>query len=85
MKDSDGKYLHSEEHLIAAEISEYCGEPKKFARYLGVIKRIGKHKAYQIFSELKQREAEYLNKPPESGPPPIKSRGAYFMWKAKNG
>ena len=46
--------IHSEIHALAKDISEYCGEPKKFALYLGVIKRIGKNKAYQIFSELKQ-------------------------------
>jgi hypothetical protein len=82
MRDSAGK-IHSEEHLIAAEVSEYCGEPKAFARYLGVVKRIGKHKSYQIFSELKQREAEYLYKPVTERPPPIKNRGKWFMWKAK--
>jgi hypothetical protein len=28
--------------------------------YLGNILRIGKQKTYQIFSEMKQRDAEYL-------------------------
>lgn len=46
--------IHSEIHALAKDISEYCKEPKKFALYLGVIKRIGKNKAYQIFSEIKQ-------------------------------
>lgn len=46
--------IHSEIHALAKDISEYCGEPKKFALYLGIIKRIGKNKAYQIFSEIKQ-------------------------------
>lgn len=46
--------IHSEIHALAKDISEYCGEPKKFALYLGVIKRIGKDRAYRIFSELKQ-------------------------------
>ena len=46
--------IHSEIHALAKDISEYCGEPEKFALYLGIIKRIGKDKAYQIFSEIKQ-------------------------------
>lgn len=45
--------IHSEIHALAKDISEYCKEPKKFALYLGVIKRIGKNRAYQIFSEIK--------------------------------
>lgn len=46
--------IHSEIHALAKDISEYCKEPKKFALYLGVIKRIGEDRAYQIFSEIKQ-------------------------------
>lgn len=46
--------IHSEIHALAKDISEYCKEPKKFALYLGVIKRIGKDRTYQIFSEIKQ-------------------------------
>jgi len=46
--------IHSEIHALAKDISEYCREPKKFALYLGIIKRIGKNRAYQIFSEIKQ-------------------------------
>ena len=46
--------IHSEIHALAKDISEYCGEPKKFALYLGIIKRIGKNRAYKIFSEIKQ-------------------------------
>jgi len=48
------KGIHSEIHALAKDISEYCKEPEKFALYLGVIKRIGKNRAYQIFSEIKQ-------------------------------
>lgn len=51
---SSNKGLHSEIHVLAKDISEYCQEPKKFALYLGVIKRIGFDKAYQIFSGIKQ-------------------------------
>ncbi len=48
------KGIHSEIHALAKEISEYCNEPKKFALYLGIIKRIGKKRAYQIFSQIKR-------------------------------
>ena len=79
------QFIHSEEHLLAAEISDFCGERKRFNLYLGTILRIGKQKAYQIFSEMKQREREYLYKPVNERPPVIKNRGRYFIWKAKNG
>ena len=46
--------MHGEAHALAKEISEYCGEPKKFAMYLGIIKNIGPKDAYRIFAELKQ-------------------------------
>lgn len=46
--------IHSEMHALAKEVSEYCGEPKKFAMYLGVIKNVGLPRAYKIFSEIKQ-------------------------------
>jgi len=48
------KGMHSEMHALAKEVSEYCGEPKKFGMYLGIIKNIGLPKAYRIFSEIRQ-------------------------------
>ncbi|HOZ16561.1 MAG TPA: hypothetical protein PLF70_01530 [Candidatus Portnoybacteria bacterium] len=63
--------IHSEIHAIAKDISEYCNEPKKFALYLGVIKRIGKNRAYQIFSEMKQLKD-------------IESRAKLFMYLSKD-
>lgn len=63
--------IHSEIHAIAKDISEYCKEPKKFALYLGVIKRIGKNRAYQIFSEMKQLKD-------------VDSRAKLFMYLSKN-
>ena len=48
------KGIHSEIHALAKEISEFCGEPKKFGMYLGVIKNMGLSRAYQIFAKLKQ-------------------------------
>jgi len=65
------KGIHSEIHALAKEISEYCGEPKKFALYLGVIKRIGKKRAYQIFSEIKQSKS-------------VKSPAKLFMFLSRN-
>jgi hypothetical protein len=46
--------MHSEKHALAKEISEYCGEPKKFAMYLGIIKNIGLPRTYKIFAEIRQ-------------------------------
>lgn len=53
-KKKPEKGIHSEMHALAKEISEYCGEPKKFAMYLGIIKNTGLPRAYKIFSEIKQ-------------------------------
>ncbi|HUT96319.1 MAG TPA: hypothetical protein VMW82_02000 [Candidatus Paceibacterota bacterium] len=63
--------MHSEIHAITKDISEYCKEPKKFALYLGIIKRIGKNRAYQILSEMKQSKD-------------IESRAKLFMYLSKN-
>jgi hypothetical protein len=63
--------IHSEIHALAKDISEYCKEPKKFALYLGIIKRIGKNRTYQIFSEIKQSKT-------------IKSPAKMFMYLSKN-
>src|SRR3989344_2671299 len=48
--------IHSEMHALAKEVSEYCGEPRKFAMYLGIIKNIGARESYRIFSEIKQNK-----------------------------
>lgn len=48
------KGIYTEMHALAKEISEFCGEPKKFAMYLGIIKNIGLPRAYKIFAELRQ-------------------------------
>lgn len=62
--------IHGPMHALAKEISEYCGEPKEFAMYLGVIKNIGLTKAYRIFSEMKQS-------------PNVTTRGKLFLYKSK--
>lgn len=53
-KKNPEKGIHSEIHALAKEISEFCGEPKKFGMYLGIIKNIGLPRAYKIFSEMRQ-------------------------------
>ncbi len=63
------KGIHSKIHLAAKEISEFCGEPKKFGMYLGIVKRIGPDAAYMILSEMKQSN--------------LKEPAKFFMWKTK--
>lgn len=51
------KRLHSEIHALADEISSYFNERRRFAMYLGAIKRIGVAQARTIFSEVKSGDA----------------------------
>lgn len=60
--------IHTREHLLAKDISEAFGEPKKFGLYLGLITRVGFERATMIFSEIKQGKN-------------IKTPGKLFMWK----
>ena len=62
------KNLHSEIHYWADAISTAFHERKRFAMYLGVIKRIGVKEAQRIFAEIKDSNA--------------KSPGKLFAWKA---
>lgn len=62
--------MHSDLHYTAKEASEFCGEPRSFGLYLGIIKRIGTSRAWQIMSELKEI-------------PDRKSRARLFMFKSK--
>ena len=39
MRFEPDKKLHSREHVLAEDISQMLGEPKKFAAYLGIAKR----------------------------------------------
>jgi len=64
--------IHGPLHALAKEISEYCGEPKEFAMYLGVVKNIGLSKAFRIFSEIKHS--------PDAR---IADRGKLFLYKSK--
>ena len=62
------KNIHSEEHYWADVISREFAERKRFAMYLGIIKRIGIKEAQKIFTELKQSNA--------------RSPGKLFVWKS---
>lgn len=63
--------LHSEAHVLADEMSAYFNERKRFAMYLGVIKRLGVAKARSIFASIK---AEGQAASPRK----------LFMWMARN-
>ena len=54
--------LHSEDHALADEISAAFQEPKRFAMYLGVIKRVGAPEARHIFAQLQQEGKGHLGK-----------------------
>lgn len=62
------KNIHSEAHYWADVISREFHERKRFAMYLGIIKRIGAKSAQRIFAEVKDSNA--------------KSPGKLFVWKA---
>jgi hypothetical protein len=66
--DKKMKSIHTREHLLAKDISEAFGEPKKFALYLGTINRVGFERATAIFSEINQSRN-------------IKTPARLFMWK----
>ncbi len=65
------KGIYTEMHALAKEISEFCGEPKKFAMYLGIIKNVGLPRAYKIFAELRQAKE-------------IKTPGKLFLYLSSN-
>ncbi|MBI2552619.1 hypothetical protein HYW17_04965 [Candidatus Uhrbacteria bacterium] len=62
------KHIHSEAHYWADVISSALHERKRFAMYLGIIKKIGIKNAQKIFAEVKQSAA--------------KNPGKLFVWKA---
>lgn len=65
------RYMHSEAHVLAAEISAHFGERKKFGVYLAVIRRMGVPQARTLFSSIKSGDANVAN--------PRK----FFMWTSK--
>lgn len=74
----ENKNLHSNIHYVADEISQYFGERKKFGMYLGIIKRIGADRAWQLFSEIKQN----MDETKKSGKV-LESPAKLFIWKTK--
>ncbi len=62
------KNIHSEVHYWADIISSTFHERKRFAMYLGIIKKIGVKEAQRIFAEIKESSA--------------KTPGKLFVWKA---
>lgn len=69
--------LPTEAHVLAKDISEYCGEVHQFAKYLGVITRKGLPWAYKTFSEMKSFQRELMKKGDY-----IKNPAALFMSKS---
>jgi len=63
------KNIHSEVHYWTDVISTAFGERKRFAMYLGIIKRIGVKEAQRIFSEIKDSKCD--------------NPGKLFVWKSK--
>jgi len=63
------KNIHSEIHYWTDVISSTFGEKKKFAMYLGIIKRIGVEEAKRIFAEIQDSQP--------------KTPGKLFVWMAK--
>ena len=68
---SKERFLHSEAHVLADEISTHFSERKKFAQYLAVIRRMGVPQARTLFSSIKSGDANVDN--------PRK----FFMWSSK--
>jgi rubrerythrin len=54
--------IHSEAHALADEISTAFQERKRFAMYLGTIKRVGVPEARRIFAQLQQESKGHLGK-----------------------
>ena len=65
--------MHSEMHALAKDVSEYCGEPRLFAQYLGRIKSVGLGTAYHAFSDLKDGRRRRS----------VKEPGRWWMWRTK--
>ncbi len=66
--------MHSEMHALAKDISEFCGEPERFAQYLGRIKAVGLPVAYRAFSDLK----DGVNRRS------VKEAAKWWMWRTKD-
>jgi hypothetical protein len=65
------RYMHSEAHALAAEISAHFAERKKFALYLAIIRRMGVQQARTLFAEIKSGDAN------------VASPRKFFMWSTR--
>jgi len=45
--------INSELQFVAVEVAEFVGEPKKVGFWIGIVKRIGKSRTYEIMSRRK--------------------------------
>jgi hypothetical protein len=66
------RYIYSQAHALAAEISSHFREREKFAVYLSIINRIGLAQARTAFASIKSGESD------------IRSPRKFFMWLARN-
>jgi hypothetical protein len=55
------KGINSYMHEIALEVSEYVGEPKKFAMWLGIVKRVGPGKMTALLKQMREKGTEAPN------------------------
>lgn len=65
------RFMHSEAHVLAAEISAYFAERKKFALYLAIVRRMGVPQARTLFAEIKSGDAN------------VASPRKFFMWSTR--
>jgi hypothetical protein len=42
-------------HEVALEVSEYVGEPQKFAMWLGIVKRVGTGKMVSLLKQMRKK------------------------------
>jgi hypothetical protein len=77
--------INSELQYIGVQIAEFVGEKTNVGLWIGVVKRIGKSRAFEILSTMKQNEDEYLHKPPLYRPKSIANKAAYFLSLTKKG
>ena len=49
------KGINSHIHEIALEVSEYVGEPTKYAMWLGIVKRVGASQMIVLLKQMKER------------------------------
>ena len=68
MKFEPDKHLHSQEHVLADDLSQMMREPKRFAAYLGIAKLYYEY-------DLRALARRVL----EKGELPLEARGKYFF------